>query len=204
MGWIAQRRAARLTPDWLVRSWNARRPDLEDSSELLFADPAALAALPRLQRERLRGRLDATPPPDLRPRWPDRTLALAWALGLATAVALVLWPHRQASDTLAPAGTRRPPPPVHPGWSASGFASCHPPIPACHRAIWTGWTRRCRRGRASYGHWPLPRTRHRVAGRARRWVRPAGKSGRELARVDAARDLDPLSHRPHVPAPPPD
>jgi len=108
MGWIVHRRAARLTPDWLVRSWNARRPDLEDSSELLFADAAALGALPRLQRERLRGRLDAAPPPDLRPRWPGRTLTLAWALGLATAVALILWPHRQASDTLAPSRDETP------------------------------------------------------------------------------------------------
>lgn len=108
VGWIAQRRSARLTPDWLVRSWNAQRPDLEDSSELLFADPASLGALPRLQRERLRARLDAVPPPDLRPRWPVRTMALAWALALAAAITLIVWPQGQVTDTLAPSQDERP------------------------------------------------------------------------------------------------
>jgi len=46
---IALRLAARFDQDWLIRTLDARRPDMEDSAALLFADDATLGPLQRLQ-----------------------------------------------------------------------------------------------------------------------------------------------------------
>ncbi len=103
IGWTAMRRARRHDRAWLVAALDAARGDLEDSSDLLFAEPEALGPLQRLQRDRLRRRLGAAPPPDLADAWPWRAIALAVALGLAIAAAALLWPAPREKTPLAPA-----------------------------------------------------------------------------------------------------
>ena len=71
---LAWRRARTIDSAWLVRALDVRRADMEDSSDLLFAEPAALNGLERLQAERLRRRLEQAPPPDLRPAWSHRAI----------------------------------------------------------------------------------------------------------------------------------
>ena len=111
---LARRRADRLDRAWLVRALNRARGDLEDSSELFFADPAMLGSLQRLQRGRLQARVDAAPLPDLRSPRPLRALLLAWVLGLAMTAALLAWPDRRAPDRLAPSEDASDAPPGMP------------------------------------------------------------------------------------------
>lgn len=93
VGLVALRRAARFDRSWLIRALDDARPDMEDSSELLFCDPQSLADLQRLQRWRLEARLGEGSPTRLAPVWPRRRIAAAWTLGLVLTAAAVLWPH---------------------------------------------------------------------------------------------------------------
>lgn len=98
--------ALRLRPldaTWAVRRLDARR-DLEDSSDLLLAEPSRLGPLQRLQRERVEGRLRAQPA-DLRRPLPVRAL-LASLLGAAAVVAAALaWPtHLPVTEPAPRAG----------------------------------------------------------------------------------------------------
>ncbi len=95
VGLVALRRAARFDRSWLIRALDSARPDMEDSSELLFSDPQALADLQRLQRSRLEARLGQGSPNALAPVWPRRRIAMAWAIGLVLIAAAVLGPHGQ-------------------------------------------------------------------------------------------------------------
>ncbi|WP_231120445.1 DUF4175 domain-containing protein [Cognatilysobacter tabacisoli] len=88
-------RARRLDRRWLVRELDARRADLEDSADLLFASDAALSPLERLQRARLQHRIAADALPDLRPRWSMRAVALSAAVGALAIAAIVSWPERE-------------------------------------------------------------------------------------------------------------
>ncbi len=101
---LARRRAARFDRTWLVRNLDASRPELEDSSALLFADDAPLAPLQALQRTRIAARIDQGAPEDLRPGWSHRTLvAFILFAGALVAVAL-LWPRPgEEPPILAPA-----------------------------------------------------------------------------------------------------
>lgn len=100
---IAWRRAARFDTDWLVRQLNARRRDLDDSADLLFAAPASLGPLQQLQQARVQQRLQAQPAPDLRTRWPWSRIAAAWLAALVIALAAAMWPPRAPdARTLAP------------------------------------------------------------------------------------------------------
>lgn len=92
--------ARSLDSAWLVRRLDASRPDLEDSSALLFADDAALAELPRLQRDRIATRLAAAGAPDLRAAWPTRPLVASGVLALVVATGAAVWP----TGPLPPAG----------------------------------------------------------------------------------------------------
>lgn len=87
---------------WLARRLDAARRDLDDSSALLFAAPAALGPLQALQRDRLLQRLRERPPPDLRPPWSPRAIAAAWLALLAACALLAWWPGPRPSST--PAG----------------------------------------------------------------------------------------------------
>jgi len=84
--WIVVRRRA-VDPAWLARGLDAHVRAFEDSSALLFSDPATLTALQPLQRERLRARLVAMPEPDLRDTWPARALLVAGALAILVVIA---------------------------------------------------------------------------------------------------------------------
>ncbi|WP_088183938.1 DUF4175 family protein [Sphingobium sp. Z007] len=100
---IARRHAARFDRAWLIRSLDNSRPELEDSSALLFADDAPPTPLQALQRARIAARIDQGAPEDLRPDWSRRTLAASILVaGTLVAVAL-LWPRPgEGPPTLAP------------------------------------------------------------------------------------------------------
>ncbi|MDB5422118.1 MAG: hypothetical protein JWR59_2065, partial [Brevundimonas sp.] len=90
---IALRRAARFDRPWLVRALDATRPDMEDSSDLLFTDPQSLSALQALQRTRLESRLTHGSPQRLAPAWSRRRIAAAWIIAALTIAAAVFWPR---------------------------------------------------------------------------------------------------------------
>ena len=108
---VAFRRARRFDQDWLATVLDARAPDLEDSSALLFGPvPNGLAGL---QRARLESRLAGIGALDLRPDWSGRRIA--WAAGAgALAIAAMLWPSPrpfavgpEEAETAAPPGAPR-------------------------------------------------------------------------------------------------
>jgi hypothetical protein len=94
---LSWRSLARFDQQWLQRRLDEERRELEDSSELLFADEAALAPLARLQKSRLQQRLQATPLPDLRPAWPWRGWRWSW-LGAALLALVILYLPMPGSD----------------------------------------------------------------------------------------------------------
>ena len=102
-------RASRGFDDrWLARALDARRSDMEDSADLLFARAASTNALQRLQRERLRQRLEHKPVPDLRTPWHARTFLANAAVAVACIAAIALWPsHPGIEPGHVPAGTAR-------------------------------------------------------------------------------------------------
>jgi hypothetical protein len=87
---LARQRARDFDERWLVRELDARRPDLEDSTDLLFAAPDALSPLQRLQRSRVQARVEGGAMPDLRPRWSlaPGGIGLAIAAFVVAAIAL--------------------------------------------------------------------------------------------------------------------
>ena len=108
-------RALRPLDDaWAARQLDAQRPDLEDSTALLLTDPASLTRLQQLQRARVARRLDDSAPPDLRPSWPGRALALGWTLSAAFAAAALLATRQPIA--IAPAES----PPATAGETAAG------------------------------------------------------------------------------------
>ncbi|RZJ95813.1 MAG: DUF4175 domain-containing protein, partial [Brevundimonas sp.] len=99
---VAWLRVKRLDLTWLVARLDARRPELEDSAELLFAS-APLGPLQSLQRDRLVARLDTGSPEALAPEHDRRWLIAAWIAGTLIAVAAVAWPRPgDRPQTLAP------------------------------------------------------------------------------------------------------
>lgn len=97
-----------LDRHWLVGRLDRRR-DMEDSSDLLFADQTRLNPLQRLQRARLQQRLASAPPPDLRAPWSLPRIAATWLAALLAAAAIGLWPVAQsAPPVLAPSDERVP------------------------------------------------------------------------------------------------
>lgn len=91
-------RARALDTHWLVRQLDGQRTDMEDSADLLFAIPASMSGLERLQRARLQQRIETAAPPDLRPRWSTRALALGSGFAALAIVVILLWPTRQAAS----------------------------------------------------------------------------------------------------------
>ncbi|MGY1519905.1 hypothetical protein [Luteimonas sp. A482] len=94
-------RLRRFNRSWLARRLDASRRDLDDSSALVFADPASLSALQRLQRDRLEQRLRERPAPDLRPSWSIRAIAIAWLAVVAVCIFVALWPASRPSSVAA-------------------------------------------------------------------------------------------------------
>ncbi|MDR0183872.1 hypothetical protein [Lysobacter arvi] len=93
---FAMHRARRLDTRWLVQRLDATRPDMEDSTDLLFAPDASMTTLERLQRGRLQARLERGAAPDLHPRWSARAIALSVVIAVAVCAGALLWPKRPA------------------------------------------------------------------------------------------------------------
>lgn len=99
---IAWLRARRFDRRWLIAALDTSRRDLEDSSDLLFADRAGLSAVQHIQRNRIADRVDAVP---LSALTPSRDPRLTTAIVIASLIGIVVvtaWPHRPGI-TLAPA-----------------------------------------------------------------------------------------------------
>ncbi len=100
---VARHRAQRYDQRWLVRALDANRPDLEDSADLLFADPAMLGPLERLQQARLADRIDGDSPQSLNPDWSRRLILILWIAGLIVIGLVLFWPRPgHGPPTLAP------------------------------------------------------------------------------------------------------
>ena len=102
-------RARRFDQRWLVRQLDARRTDMEDSTDLLFTDSVTLNPLQQLQRTRLQQRLSVGNAPDLRAAWSASRIAATWVAGAIGIAALLYWPPPQATSTrLAPSAETGP------------------------------------------------------------------------------------------------
>ncbi|MCU6452465.1 DUF4175 domain-containing protein [Sphingomonas sp. A2-49] len=99
---VARWRARRFDRSWLIAALDAARGDLEDSSDLLFADPATLGPLQALQRRRIVDRAEAGPIPVLSPPRDRRLLAAVAGVAVLAGAAILLWPRAQGV-ALAPA-----------------------------------------------------------------------------------------------------
>lgn len=100
---FARHRAQRYDQRWLVRALDANRPHLEDSADLLFADPAILGPLEQLQQARLADRIDGDSPQSLRPDWSRRLILILWIAALIMIGLLLFWPRPgHGPPTLAP------------------------------------------------------------------------------------------------------
>ena len=94
-GAYAGARLRRMDAHWLVRTLDARRPDMEDSSALLVDPRSGRSTLAHLQRERLQARIAQGDAPDLRSPWNTRLLWMSGVLAAAVAVAAIAWPQAQ-------------------------------------------------------------------------------------------------------------
>ena len=91
---------------WLARILDARRPDMEDSADLLFPHRAANNPLERLQQARLRQRVQSGPAIDMRAPWQHRSLLLWSTLAGACALGVAFFPG--SSQTFSRATTASP------------------------------------------------------------------------------------------------
>ena len=150
---VARQRAARHDLPWLIRSLDATRPELEDSSALLFADDAPLSPLQSLQRTRIATRLDQASPHDLTPGWSKRLFLILSVLAVALIAAALLWPRAgEGPPTLAPSDEGLPArpgipslvgqnlrivPPAYTGLPVRDSASLDARVPQGSRLEWT-------------------------------------------------------------------
>ncbi|WP_311268126.1 DUF4175 domain-containing protein [Sphingobium sp. WCS2017Hpa-17] len=106
---VARQRMARFDRPWLIRSLDTTRPELEDSSALLFTDEAPASPLQSLQRRRIAARLDQGAPQDLAPAWSSRLLFLSSLFAAGLIAAALLWPRAgEGPPILAPSSEGLP------------------------------------------------------------------------------------------------
>ncbi|HUD95212.1 MAG TPA: DUF4175 domain-containing protein, partial [Sphingobium sp.] len=150
---VARQRAARHDLAWLIRSLDATRPELEDSSALLFGDNASLSRLQSLQRTRIAARLDQASPQDLAPAWSKRLLLILSLLATALIAGALLWSHAgEEPPALAPSSEGLPArpgvprliaqnlriiPPAYTGLPVRDSASLDARVPQGSRLEWT-------------------------------------------------------------------
>jgi hypothetical protein len=151
---FVRHRVRRFDTAWLVRALDARRPDLEDSTDLLFATPATMTALERLQVARLQTRIESGPAPDLRPGWSKRTIAFSTTFAVLVIASILAWPARQrvtfdnvlatiGVSTAAPTHTRvveqhlHVAPPAYTRIAASDATTLDAKAPQGTRLAWT-------------------------------------------------------------------
>lgn len=106
-GVAAWRAAQRIDGRWITRQLD-RRPDMEDSADLLLRAPESLEGLQALQRARLVQVLARGTEPDLRPAWPLRWFGVSMALALPLAAAIALWQGVVPPPPAKPAPTATP------------------------------------------------------------------------------------------------
>lgn len=143
-------RARRFDRRWLVRSLNAHHAAAQDSADLLFADPATLGPLQRLQLARVSAAIPEEAS-DLAERWPVRFIVAAWLVAAAMAAAIPLWPvAREAPLAPSDEGMARVPgvpaltgqrlrvvPPAYTGLPSRDLAVLDARVPAGSRLEWT-------------------------------------------------------------------
>lgn len=149
---IACHRARRYDRRWLIAAIDAARTDAEDSTDLLFADPATLSPFQTLQRTRVEARLAAEPTPDLYAPRPRRTTIALWLTAAILVAAITLWPDRTApGGPLSPAheGATKPGipaltaqrltivPPAYTGLPPRALGTLDARVPAGSRLEWT-------------------------------------------------------------------
>ncbi|MFC3441798.1 DUF4175 domain-containing protein [Sphingobium rhizovicinum] len=150
---LARQRSLRFDRLWLIRTLDSTRPELEDSSALIFTDEAPASPLQSLQRHRIAARLDQGNPQDLAPPWSKRALLIVSLTSLALIAAALLWPR--ASDgppTLAPSSEGLPAkpgiprlvaqnlriiPPAYTGLPVRDSATLDARVPQGSRLEWT-------------------------------------------------------------------
>ena len=150
---LAWRRTRAFDTAWLVRQLDARRKDLDDSSDLLLAPPASLTPLQQLQQARVRDRLRSQPAPDLRTPWPWPRIVAMWLVAGVVIAVSALWPARAPmASALAPADEETPAipgvprlvgqrlhvaPPSYTGQPARDEATLDAKAPVGSRLAWT-------------------------------------------------------------------
>ena len=153
LAWLAWRRTRAFDTPWLVRQLDARRKDLDDSTDLLLAPPAALTPLQQLQQARVRERLRSQPAPDLRTPWPWTRIAALWIAAAVVIATAMLWPGRsegpaalQPSDEPVPTAPGIPhlaaqrlhvAPPAYTGIAAHDEDTLDAKAPVGSRLAWT-------------------------------------------------------------------
>ena len=86
LAWLLNRALRPIDLLWVARRFETAVPLLEDSTDLLLRPADDESPLQRLQRERVGARLDAIPPPELRPQWPWRRITFPAACAMRSAV----------------------------------------------------------------------------------------------------------------------
>ena len=119
---VANWRAKRFDRRWLTTRLDGARPDMEDSAELLLADPQALGGLQRLQQARLRERLNQGSPRALAEPWARRPIAILWIVALIVTAGALFWPRGEHSPVvLAPSAEGAAAPPGVPRLTAQNL-----------------------------------------------------------------------------------
>lgn len=150
---IARRRAARFDAAWLIGTLDGQRPDMEDSSRLLFVETDQLPPLQRLQQARIAARIDDGTPDALTPPWSRRQLLILTVIAVIAIFAIGLWPRSGAGPVpLAPSreGLPQAPgiprlvaqklriiPPAYTGLAPRDSASLDARVPQGSRLEWT-------------------------------------------------------------------
>ncbi len=141
----------RLDLTWLRRRLDAE-PAMEDSADLLFAEPSTLGTLQQLQRERVLARLASTAR-DLREPWLWKRGLPVLVLGVLALAVTLAWPAR-APATAVPASsldgaarareqarlrhaTLQATPPAYTGQPASALPTLDAKVPQGTRLAWT-------------------------------------------------------------------
>lgn len=96
---VALWRARRFDLRWLIGVLDDRIPRFEDSTALLFRDRASVSGLTALQRDRLEGRVHEAAGVDLRPRWSQRPIFIAWGAAVVLIAVILLWPASNGAET---------------------------------------------------------------------------------------------------------
>ncbi|HOZ04147.1 MAG TPA: hypothetical protein PLS60_02050 [Arenimonas sp.] len=83
---------------WLIRQLDLRLQDLEDSSDLLFKQPADLSPLQNLQRGRIEQRIGGMSDIDLREDWNGKKILACFLIAASLAGFAIYWPQAKTAN----------------------------------------------------------------------------------------------------------